>query len=257
LNSDLEDITIEGNGSELIFFKPNEYGSLINIGSCQRVLMEDFIIDWDYDKIPLASLTKIINVDINKEYYDIQFLSPHAAGKVIAGGMNPVDPNTLIVGVENVPEEGTWRVEQQQWLSPDILRWYDFYHNVGNPDMTQFYQARHYTYDMHGIFFWNLAHFVFDNVTLYSIPGIGIVGGQDSHHLGFLNCTLTIRPGSERLISATADGLHIYNSSGFIKIENCEFAYNGDDCINIHPNNSMYIRKTADPYTIIAEKKTQ
>ena len=80
-----------------------------------------------------------------------------------------------------------------------------------------------------------------ENITLYSSPGNGFVGNGDVSRLHIKDCRVTVRPGTARSISTVTDCLHICNSQGKFIIENCEFGYAGDDCINIHDNSSMGI----------------
>ena len=56
---DLSDITINGNGSEFIFSSDNKF---ISIHNCTRLEIKNLILDWNWDKEPLASLGRIIKV---------------------------------------------------------------------------------------------------------------------------------------------------------------------------------------------------
>jgi hypothetical protein len=70
-----------------------------------------------------------------------------------------------------------------------------------------------------------------DGVTIHSQSGMGIV----AHHSS--NMTLSgfrVVPAPGSFISTTTDATHFTSCSGFIRIENSQFAGHGDDAVNIH-----------------------
>ena len=78
------------------------------------------------------------------------------------------------------------------------------------------------------------------------------MGNGDVSRLHIKDCRVTVRPGTARSISTVTDCLHICNSQGKFIIENCEFGYAGDDCINIHDNSSMGI-VPVDGHSLLAK----
>jgi hypothetical protein len=54
-----------------------------------------------------------------------------------------------------------------------------------------------------------------------------------------------------RPITTTADGFHVAQSQGFIRLEDCDFGYLGDDCINIHDNIHSGVRRV-NAHTLVA-----
>ena len=95
-----------------------------------------------------------------------------------------------------------------------------------------------------------------EGVTIYSAPGSGFVGNGDISGLHFKGCRVTVRPGSVRNISTATDCLHVCNSQGNFIIEDCEFGFAGDDCINIHDNSSMGAKRL-DDHTLLALRVTK
>ncbi|MBV8969182.1 MAG: hypothetical protein JO331_09000 [Verrucomicrobia bacterium] len=67
-----------------------------------------------------------------------------------------------------------------------------------------------------------------------------------------MHCRITYPDKERRSITTTADGFHVSQSQGFIKLENCDFGYMGDDCVNIHDNVHSGVRRT-DAHTLVAE----
>jgi lysophospholipase L1-like esterase len=70
-----------------------------------------------------------------------------------------------------------------------------------------------------------------DGVTIHSQPGMGIV----AHHSSNITLSgLRVVPTPGSFISTTTDATHFTSCSGLIRIENSQFAGNGDDGVNIH-----------------------
>lgn len=97
------------------------------------------------------------------------------------------------------------------------------------------------------------THMSLQDVTIFSFPGIGFIAGGDLHHLELQHCRITHPDSDRRPITVTADGFHVDNSQGFIKLENCDFGYMGDDCVNIHDNFHAGVR-SVDSYTLVLTK---
>lgn len=69
------------------------------------------------------------------------------------------------------------------------------------------------------------------NMKIHSQPGMGIVGHR-SKDISLENVQIVPEPGD--VISTNTDATHFTSCSGTIKIENCIFKGQGDDCTNIH-----------------------
>lgn len=72
----------------------------------------------------------------------------------------------------------------------------------------------------------------FENINLYSSPGMA-VKIYTSENLYFNRFRAINKPGTDRLMTATADILHIKNCAGEIVITNSQFENSHDDAINI------------------------
>jgi hypothetical protein len=98
--------------------------------------------------------------------------------------------------------------------------------------------AKHLVYEIPGISISSSSHVTLDNVFIQSTPGKGLTIGDESHHvyLNGLRISLpdTPREGTPRSISATADGIAIGGSQGFIRMNGVSIGWNGDDCINMY-----------------------
>ncbi len=78
------------------------------------------------------------------------------------------------------------------------------------------------------------------DLSIYCAGGMGFVA-QNSFDVTLKRVIVDVRPGSERLISASDDGVHFANCGGKITITDCRFAHQWDDAINIHGVYRTYV----------------
>lgn len=71
----------------------------------------------------------------------------------------------------------------------------------------------------------------FENITLHHAGGMGILG-QLSHNIRVHRCQVT--PSRGRMLSTTADATHFVNCTGYIELTNNLFENQKDDATNIH-----------------------
>lgn len=92
---------------------------------------------------------------------------------------------------------------------------------------------RHEIYDYDGFTFYDCKNVLVENVIIRCAAGMGICAyGCDD--LKFLHLEIAPDKKSRRLMSTTGDGIHLMNCSGQVVVENCYFAYLGDDSFNSH-----------------------
>lgn len=70
------------------------------------------------------------------------------------------------------------------------------------------------------------------NVTVHAAPVLAFLG-NDCDGLMFEACIIDIPPGSERLFSANADGIHAKSNRTGPRVENCRFERHGDDSVTV------------------------
>lgn len=87
-------------------------------------------------------------------------------------------------------------------------------------------------------------------VNIYHAGGMGVVAEKTENiHLNKVN--VCRRPGSNRILSTTADATHFCNCKGKVVIENCLFENMLDDACNMHGTYTK-VEKIIDTYTVIA-----
>ncbi len=239
----LKDFEFDGNGSTLIFHrtKPKVINALV--ADCERVILRNFNMDWDWERDPLASLVKVVginkdSVDFKLYEYDrfprredvkIAFLSaydPVAEAIGVEGGIN------RWLGMSQAPMPKT------EWVSDNILRIFISPDGFHKDDL---FRLQHYYYnDNDGFHLNSNQHLTLEDINIYSCAGHAIK--VDGHQQYWQLQRVTISPPkgvARRPISSTADHCHINRSNGFMKIENCEFSHGGDDCLNVHDISSF------------------
>lgn len=247
---DLHDLTIDGQGAELIYTKLLRNTSAWNLRNCARVVIRNLVIDWDWALNPIASVARVESVSGDRISCVLAFpdLAPAVVERLKTAEWShftPYDPATMqsVSGVRLAPkvasresgEAGTLTVA---FTTPQPL-------TAGMHIM-----IRHLYYEMGAFKLNDCSHLLFDRVKVYSMPGMGWIGRGDLHHLALKHCAVQRRPGTRRPFSTSADGFHIGDSQGSILIEDSEITSTGDDCINIHDNCAQGVQKTG-PNTLV------
>ncbi|MEP6748557.1 MAG: right-handed parallel beta-helix repeat-containing protein [Bacteroidota bacterium] len=81
---------------------------------------------------------------------------------------------------------------------------------------------------------------LFDSVNIYHCGGMGIVA-QRSRNIEINHMNVTRSPGTDRVLSITADATHFVNCGGKLLIQNSLFENQMDDAANIH---GIYVQVT-------------
>ena len=230
----LSDLEFDGQGSRFVFYKTS--GALFMIDGCERVLLKNFSVDWDWGKDPLGSVVKVEQVDSKGKYVDLRFIDYDAFPKrdVALTYMEQIDPVTRIPGFNGSVGHVSWWTQMPKggkWLSPNLLRL-----NRADPEVKpgMVFRLLHYRSPSDGFLMHNNIHLTISNVNIFSCPGVGFKVNGEQHHWQMLNTNIARPAGSKRPVTATADGMHIARSQGYFKMENCEFSSTGDDCLNVH-----------------------
>jgi hypothetical protein len=90
------------------------------------------------------------------------------------------------------------------------------------------------------------------DVNVYTVPGMGLVA-VNSTDVSLHRFNVRIRPGSARLMSATADATHFGGCKGTVSLEDCLFEGMGDDGANIKSGLYLIVRKRLDDHTVLGQ----
>ncbi|WP_309380811.1 right-handed parallel beta-helix repeat-containing protein [Cerasicoccus frondis] len=258
----LTDFTLDGQGAELIFQYPTgNNAAMVQIQNCKRVLIEHLTIDWNVEADPVASFTEVVQTNPAERYLDIRFTEWQKFPKRDARMtfLNPIDPQTGAMGRPDVFWAGTWRLTgQSEWLNDNTLRIFikpgheEFFARQYYPGLPL--RVSHYRYNLTGVKLMNSTQLTLRDVTIHATPGHGIAGGVDVHHMAMQRVRVIRRNQPRHAISSANDQIHLYNTQGFLRFDDCEFADGGDDGINIHENSSSGVaiidNRTLDLYNL-------
>ncbi|MCQ2460476.1 MAG: dockerin type I repeat-containing protein, partial [Ruminococcus sp.] len=238
----LQNVLVDANDSEFIFSTPKYF----KVYACDNVEIRNMIIDWDWDTFRLGSLVKIENENDAENTLEIEFTEIDEVNEDIPlMSFMQYDPVDLVAGVHGsfkiyspcVDTECIKKVEKVDGR-PNVLKIthsgaLDYFRN------DEVYLLRHYVYG--GQVFNTVeesSNITYNNISIYGACGMGYVFAYGANHYQIINSYIGLRPGAEDKyrISTTADGIHVSNSAGYFRIDNCDLSFCGDDIVNVHDN---------------------
>lgn len=234
----IDDLTIDAQGSEFIF-QNLYFGECFLIMHCNRLLIKDLYLDWNWDYKPIASIgtVKRLSEDgmtVAFEFADLNAQQTLQTSQSAWMGYYPIDPVTLYRSYRIEPQklaQGKTTALQAEGNSITATFSAPMGFEVGTS-----YSIRHLYYNLTAFKMASCTHLTFDGITIYSMPGMGWLNTGTTHHWRFNNCNIIRRPGSRHPLTTAADGIHAGESKGDLIIENCTFTGLGDDAINLHDN---------------------
>lgn len=228
-----ENLTIEGNGTELIF---TGFISPFNLEDCRNVTIENLSIDFTR---PFHSEGTITNVFDGG--FDISFAEEYGA-EVNNGLLRFRDKEGKTYPYGSMLEFDVNRREPA-YYAQDIWIWggmpvtknedgsfrFTGKDKVGTPGNIMIFGA---------LARYNPAFTLADcngvtlrNVNIYHCGGMGVIA-QRSRNIE-LN-KVDVVPPAGRMVSATADATHFVNCGGYLRMIDCTFKNQKDDATNIH-----------------------
>lgn len=253
----LKNTLIDANNSEFVFSTPHYF----KVYACDNVEIRNMIVDWDWDTLRLGSLVKIENENDADNTLEIEFTElDEVDADIPLLSFMQYDPVDLVAGVHGsfkiyspfVDTECIKNVEKVDGR-PNVLKIthsgaLDYFRN------DEVYLLRHYVYG--GQVFNTVeesSNITYNNISIYGACGMGYVFAYGSNHYQIINSYIGLRPGAEDKyrISTTADGIHISNSGGYFRIDNCDLSFCGDDILNVHSN--MFYIESIDESRMVLE----
>ena len=242
--NNLTDFEIYAKDVRFVYYKeeiaPHEFFRFFRITNCLRFKITGLKIDWNWEKARLASLVKVINK--SRTFVDLEFMeNGEISDNLRFVCTNQVNDKTFTPGDEDGREYGAQAVlgetlKKRRKLSKKVYRCYT---NLKNDNDKHFkigtyHLLRHFTHNGGVFTIIDCAHIIFDDVTIYSAMGMGIIVAGHTHHLYCKKFKITLPDFEKRYITCTADGIHYSQSNGYSLFEDCDLGYQGDDCLNIH-----------------------
>tara|TARA_R110002167_G_scaffold33575_2_gene107786 strand:+ start:907 stop:2613 length:1707 start_codon:yes stop_codon:yes gene_type:complete len=238
--NELNNLTIDGQGSTLVFHGLTQAIELI---SSHNITLQNFTIKWQR---PLFSIGTVLIADGNTVSVEFDDIFPVVGGEPVWAYMD-YNPQTKKLGVFD-----DWRIkEPMTFVSPQVLSFKsDRKLPVGHRLI-----VRHVGNYRPAIHLVNTQNIHFENVTILSAPGMGVIG-HNCHNVSFNK--LSVKPEKDHLMSTNTDATHFISCTGEISIKNSYFEGMGDDATNVH-GFYLSIKKIIDQHNIVAylEANTQ
>ena len=252
----LKNTLIDAQGAEFIFSTPHYF----KVYACDNVEIRNLVVDWDWNTLRLGSIVKIESENDAENTLEIEFTElDEVNADIPLMSFMQYDPVDLVAGVHGsfkiyspcVDAECIKNVEKVEG-KPNVLKVthsgaLDYFRN------DEVYLLRHYVYG--GQVFNTVEeskNITYNNISIYGACGMGYVFAYGSNHYQILNSCIGLRPGAEDKyrISTTADGIHVSNSAGYFRIDNCDLSFCGDDILNVH-DNMFYIKNIDESRKIL------
>lgn len=235
LFKDLSDLTLDGQGSELVF---HHIRSGFQFRNCQRLLIRNLSIDWD---IRLASPGTIEEEPGGGKVLRIPDAFPITAETPV-GTMSAVSEYDLKAHRWVMNGQEAYYLQDVKQVRPQVFSSPSF--NGLTPGRT--FVLRHHVYSAHAFDFGGRGNsdLAFEDITVLASPGHCFVGYGCERGFRLSRCRIVRPDDPSRLISVAADGSHFGATRGDILIEDCDFSLQGDDSINIH---GAWLRTTITP----------
>lgn len=234
---DTNDLTIDGQGADFVFQRLYT-GPHFTVIKCNRTIIKNLNLDWNWDYKPIASLGKVLSLSADKKTAVFEFAGLTTAQTLLTrqstwASLFPMDPVKLYRDgaefflLKDTPPVSLVAAGNQitaTFVNPLSL------------EVNRSYLIKHLYYEMIAFKIAGATHLTFDTVNIYSVPGMGWLNTESSHHLKWNNCKIARRTGSTYPLVSGADGIHSAESQGDIVIQNSVFTGLGDDAINFHDN---------------------
>jgi hypothetical protein len=230
----MHDFIFDGGGAEFIFWKPNYFMAK----NCHHIEIKNTIVDHNWEISRPGSLCRVTDTNMEKKQFEIEFLDlDNVTPELVISQFNQYDPVTLAPGAKNGKEIFLTQdtiISKQPGSIPNSLR-ITYQDQLDILEQGEYYLVRN-IWQREGAAFLidNCQHITLKDNTIYSSIGMSHVVCGKSQYFKFDGEKITLRPNTNRHVTADGDGIHLIQSLGYCIIENCDFSYMGDDDVNIH-----------------------
>jgi hypothetical protein len=251
-----KNLVIDGNGSEFVFHGILGVGSLTN---SQNITLRNFSVDWDRPLIAQGTILDTTDEHIDIQFDKVEYPFEIDGGRIFflgEGWRRQVNGYTLLFDkttrelVYNTRDNAVGNNDlfntRSEEIADGIVRFY------GKPK----YKAEPGTiialwlgtYIANVFTFTGCQDIVMEDIDVYHGLSNGVVAFR-TENITLRNFNFKTNEKKGRVFSLIADGFHINNCKGLVKIENCEQEGMGDDFLNLHGMNVM-VQKRIDDHTV-------
>lgn len=251
LFKDLNNIVVEGDGSEFIF-----HGRMqpITLENCENVKLKNINIDWDFPLMAQAEVIKVtdqyieLKIDVTESPYILEnnkivFVGEGWKSPIRSFGIMEFDRNTRLIRQQG-GDAASLGDDYEQYTATEV---HDGLVRLNHrfkktPLVGNFLVLRHNPRDHAGTFVYNSKNISFENFNMYQNSGLGILS-QYSENLSFTNVNCIPNLAKNRYFGGHDDGLHFSGCKGKVLVDNCTFKALMDDPINVHGTNVKVIER--------------
>ena len=234
---DVKDFTIDGNGTVLMF---SGHISPFNLESCSGITVKDMTIDFKRAFVSEGKITAVgkgfFEVEF-PEYYNITF---REGNLVFRDENNETYPYSNLLEFDPVRKEVAYHVHdywiwtessQAEQVGPGRYRFHRDDYGDGTVGNVMAFGASYRNNPAFTLL--DCDGFNLVDVKLYNCCGMGVIA-QSSKDIELLRMDVEPTPGSDRVISISADATHFVNCKGYIRMIDCIFRGQKDDATNVH-----------------------
>jgi hypothetical protein len=251
-----KNLVIDGGGSEFIFHGILEVAELTN---SQNITLRNFTVDWDRPMIAQGTILNTTDEHLDIKFDKAEYPFEIAEGKIFflgegwrrqVDGYTPLFDKTtkeLVYATRDytIGDNALFNTKTEE-LADGVVRFYGKPRYKAEPGTFIALWLGRYVANVFNIT--GCKDIVMEDIDVYHGLSNGVVGFR-TENITFRNVNFRVNEKKNRVFSLIADGFHINNCKGLIKIENCEHTGMGDDFLNIHGMNVM-VQKRIDDYTV-------
>lgn len=236
-----KNMTIDGQGSEFIF-DSKVGGFYIHEG--ENINLINLVIDW---KRPLFSVGEVL--ESREKGFDVRIWDefPVEGGEPVAAYMD-YEKETRLPRIGGI--DLYHGVERTELIAPQTLR--VFQRVDVRPSPGDLVVLRHQVYANNAITLDHCKGARVADLAIYTCPGMGIVA-KNSHDVSISRLQVRPKPGTNRIISTTADATHFSGCTGMVRITDSYFEGMGDDAGNIKTGLYLTIKEILDNRTVVGQ----
>lgn len=209
------DVTISGYGAQFVF---DGYLEPFCLSGCRNVTLKGFSID--YLRKPWS---KGVVVGSGDQILDVAF-----------PGLSMISvkmPALRAILRRNEEISRIWMCMSEEVVLEKIDAETIRFHGISGGTKGDEFYLWHTFHFRPGILIYESATTLLEDITIFSQPGMGIVGHR-SQDIVIRN--LSVVPGAEDGVSTNTDATHFASCKGLLRVENSTFRGQGDDALNVH-----------------------
>ncbi len=232
----IQNITIDGEGSEFVFHGKMQVVSMYN---CRNIILKNFSVDWQNPFISQGELLETgdnyIDVGIDREQYPYviegnSFLLNPAGEKIqpVSAELFVYDEKTKVYTVEGSTHIKTTKVKE---IKPGIVRFYGSLNKKPKPGSKVKFLAVDYIAT--GISIVESKDILLKDIIIHHALGDGIASAR-SENITLNNANVLINKDKDRIFSVLGNATHFISCRGNINISECKHTGTGGFFTKIH-----------------------